>query len=132
MSVIFLPELLNYFSALVSCIRVVSSMNEEAAASNISMIFNTLVILLIFIIEVGCVINFFIAEKRKSPILVYLVALFVVVEEVYHVSQMILYGGDLATILGLSVSSLGRITVAGLLMYQAYSIAWKRKRAWKA
>lgn len=107
-------------------------MNEEAAASNISMIFNTLVILLIFIIEVGCVINFFIAEKRKSPILVYLVALFVVVEEVYHVSQMILYGGDLATILGLSVSSLGRITVAGLLMYQAYSIAWKRKRAWKA
>lgn len=127
MSIIFLPELMSYFSAIVSCMKMISSMNIEG---NISMFFVTLIRLLVFIIEVGCVINFFMIEKRKSPILIYLVALFVSVEEVYHVSQMVLYGSNgIGMVLSLSVSSLGRITIAGLLMYQAYSMAQKRKRA---
>ncbi|MBP3476203.1 MAG: hypothetical protein J6K48_07815 [Lachnospiraceae bacterium] len=72
-------------------------------------------------------------EKRTSPVPVYLIGLYLMIAEGGHIGQMLLHNsGEIGTVVVLSVSSLGRISVAGLLMYQAYIMGQKRKRAWKA
>lgn len=125
MGAIFLPEGLSPLVALIS----VGNMNDNI----IDIWFQVFGMLLVYVIEISCVVSFFMIEKRTSPVPVYLIGLYLMITEGWHIGQMLLYNsGEIGTVVGLSVSFLGKISIAGLLMYQACIMGQKRKRAWKA
>lgn len=80
--------------------------------------------------------SFFSARRQVSPIPVYTVAMVLLLLEGWHFSQMLMADegdayqvDDFMRITVLLISTLGQIAVAGLLMYQAYTLDRKRKQS---
>lgn len=83
------------------------------------------------IVAVLLVNRFFFSRKRVSPVFVYIVGIMLLLQEIWHFSQMLMVdfiAADTAVVTFL-VNALGQCAIAMLLIYQAYVLDRKRRLA---